>query len=457
MQIDPGIFKTYDIRGVVPATLDDEVAGAIGHAFGALARGEGEHTVVVGRDGRLSGPPLAAALIRGLVESGVDVIDVGMVTTPMLYFAASTLAASGIQVTASHNPKDHNGFKLVLAGRTVHGEEIQQLRRRVEAGDSASAPVPGTVRAADVFDDYRRRIAGDIRLARPLKIVLDCGNGVPGAFTPQVLRALGCEVIELYCEVDGTFPNHHPDPSDPANLQDLIARVRASGADLGLALDGDGDRLGVVTRAGHIIYPDRLMMLFARDVLSRVPGAPILFDVKSTQRLAPAIAAAGGRPVMYKSGYALLKAKMLELHAPLAGEMSGHIFFNERWFGFDDATYAGARLLEIVSRHADPGAVLDALPASCATPELHVPCADGESHRIAQALAAGARFPGAQVCTIDGLRVDWPDGFGLVRASNTTPVLTLRFEGHTPQALRRIEGELMALLRSIKPDAQVAG
>jgi phosphomannomutase len=457
MQIDPGIFKTYDIRGVVPATLDGEAAHAIGRAFGALALHEAERTVAVGRDGRSSGPSLAAGLIRGLVESGIDVIDVGMATTPMLYFAASTLAASGIQVTASHNPKDHNGFKLVLARRTVFGEEIQRLRRLIEAGDIAPARPAGTIRGAHVFDDYRKRIAGDVQLARPLKIVLDCGNGVPGAFTPQVYRALGCEVIELYCEVDGTFPNHHPDPSRPANLRDLIARVKETGADLGLALDGDGDRLGVVTRGGNVIYPDRLLMLFAQDVLQRMPGAPILFDVKSTQRLAPAIRAAGGQPVMYKSGYALLKAKMLELHAPLAGEMSGHIFFNERWFGFDDATYAGARLLEIVSRHADPGAVLDALPASCATPELHVPCADGESHRIAQALAAGARFPGAQVCTIDGLRVDWPDGFGLVRASNTTPVLTLRFEGHTPQALRRIEGELMALLRSIKPDAQVAG
>jgi phosphomannomutase len=457
MQIDPGIFKTYDIRGVVPRTLDEGAAQAIGRAFGALARSEGEHTVAVGRDGRLSGAPLAAALIRGLVASGMDVIDVGMVTTPMLYFAASTLTKSGIQVTASHNPKEHNGFKLVLAGGTVFGEEIQHLRRLVEAGEFARAQAQGTVRAAEVFDDYRKRIALDVHLARPLKIVVDCGNGVPGASTPQVLRALGCEVLELFCDIDGSFPNHHPDPSQPANLRDLIDQVKASGADLGLALDGDGDRLGVVTRGGNIIYPDRLMMLFAQDVLARAPGAPILFDVKSTQRLAPAIAAAGGQAVMYKSGYALLKAKMLALRAPLAGEMSGHIFFNDRWFGFDDATYVGARLLEILSRHADPGAVLDALPASCSTPELHVPCENGEAHRIAEALAAGADFPGAQVCTVDGLRIDWPDGFGLVRASNTTPVLTLRFEGHTPEAMRRIEGQMMALLRTVKPDAQVAG
>jgi phosphomannomutase len=457
MQIDPGIFKTYDIRGVVPRTLDEGAAQAIGSAFGALARSEGEHTVAVGHDGRLSGASLAAALIRGLVDSGMDVIDVGMVTTPMLYFAASTLTKSGIQVTASHNPKDHNGFKLVLAGRTVFGEEIQHLRGLVEAGEFPRAQAQGTVRPAGVFDDYRKRIAHDVHLARPLKVVVDCGNGVPGASTPQVLRALGCEVLDLYCDVDGTFPNHHPDPSQPANLRDLIDQVKASGADLGLALDGDGDRLGVVTRGGNIIYPDRLMMLFAQDVLARAPGAPILFDVKSTQRLAPAIAAAGGQAVMYKSGYALLKAKMLEMRAPLAGEMSGHIFFNDRWFGFDDATYVGARLLEILSRHADPGAVLDALPASCSTPELHVPCENGEAHRIAEALAGRARFPDAQVCTVDGLRVDWPDGFGLVRASNTTPVLTLRFEGHTPEAMRRIEGQMMALLRIVKPDAQVAG
>jgi phosphomannomutase len=457
MQIDPGIFKTYDIRGVVPRTLDDHAAHAIGRAFGGLARSEGETTIAVGRDGRLSGPSLAAALIRGLLDSGMDVIDVGMVTTPMLYFAASTLTRSGIQVTASHNPKDHNGFKLVLAGRTVFGEEIQRLRRAVESADATSDRVPGMLREAAVFGAYRDRIASDIHLARPLKIVVDCGNGVPGAFTPQVYRALGCEVIELFCDVDGSFPNHHPDPSQPVNLQDLIARVKESGADLGLALDGDGDRLGIVTRGGNIIYPDRQMMLFAQDVLSRAPGAPVLFDVKSTQRLAPAIAAAGGRPVMYKSGYAILKAKMLELNAPLAGEMSGHIFFNDRWYGFDDATYVGARLLEILSRHDDPGAVLDALPSSCSTPELHVPCADGESHRVAEELANRARFPDAQLCTVDGLRVDWPDGFGLVRASNTTPVLTLRFEGHTPEAMRRIEAEMMALLRTVKPDAQVAG
>jgi phosphomannomutase len=456
MQLDATVFKTYDLRGVVPSGVNETLAEALGRAFGTQARREGERCVAVGRDGRLSGPALSAALIRGLVASGVDVIDIGQATSPMLYFAASTLCASGIQVTASHNPKDYNGFKLVLAGRTVYGDEIQALRRMVEADGWEPAATPGTVRTANVFAAYRNRIAGEIALARPLKIVLDCGNGVAGASAPQVFRAIGCEVVELFSEVDGTFPNHHPDPSKPENLVDLIATVRECGAELGLALDGDGDRLGLVTRGGNTIYPDRQMMLFAQDVLSRVAGAPIVFDVKSTQRLAPIIEAAGGRPVMYKSGHSLLKAKMKEMDAPLAGEMSGHIFFNDRWYGFDDGTYAGCRLLEIVSRVDDPSALLDALPTSHSTPELHVPCEEGEPHRVAAELAGRASFPQAQVCTLDGLRVDWPDGFGLVRASNTTPVLTLRFEGHTPEAMARIQEEMLALLRTVKPDARIA-
>jgi phosphomannomutase len=456
VQFNASIFKAYDIRGVVASTINEEVAQALGRAVAAMARSQGEQTVVVGRDGRLSGPSLTEALIHGLVTSGIDVIDLGMVATPMVYFAASTLANSGVQVTASHNPKDHNGFKMVLAGRAVYGDEIQNLRRMMETSSGNERAAPGKVRSADIFGPYRDRIASGIKLARPLKIVVDCGNGVAGASTPRIFRAIGCEVIELFSEVDGNFPNHHPDPSKPENLRDLIAKVKESGADLGLALDGDGDRLGVVARRGNIIYPDRQMMLFAQDVLSRVPGATILFDVKSTQRLAPAISAAGGNPLMYKSGYALLKAKMKELNAPLAGEMSGHIFFNERWYGFDDATYAACRLLEILSRHADPSAVLDALPTSFSTPELIVKCEEGEPHRIAAELVAKANFPGAQMCTIDGLRVDWPDGFGLVRASNTTPALTLRFEGHTPEALQRIESEMLLLLRTVMPHAQVA-
>ena len=456
MHLTPSIFKAYDIRGVVPSTLGEPLAEALGRVFADMVHAEGEREVAVGRDGRVSGPAIAAALVRGLLAGGVDVIDLGMVTTPMLSFATTTIARSGIQVTASHNPKDHNGFKLLLAGRSVHGAQIQRLRNRIANDDFGPATTPGQVRHADIQAAYLDRIATGIHLARPLKVVLDCGNGVAGASSPQVLRAIGCDVVELFSEVDGTFPNHHPDPAKPENLQDLIAAVRESGADVGLALDGDGDRVGVVTPAGNIIYPDRQMILFARDVLARHPGAPIVFDVKSTQRLAEAITAAGGRPVMERSGYVLLKDRMRELNAPLAGEMSGHLFLNDRWPGFDDGTYAGCRLLEILSQHPDAGAVLDGLPTSHSTPELHVPCAEGEAHGVAEELAKVAHFPDAQVCTIDGLRVDWPDGFGLVRASNTTPVLTVRFEGHTQAAMRRIEKQMMDLLRSVKPDAAIA-
>lgn len=457
MQFSSSLFKAYDIRGVVPATLDASVARSLGFAFGGMAMEQGERAVVVGRDGRLSGPSLVNSLIDGLREAGIDVIDIGRVTTPMLYFATTSLAPSGIQVTASHNPADHNGFKLVLGGRTLFGEALQHLRRRMEAGAAPAKPPRGALLPANVERAYRDCIASDIRLARPMKIALDCGNGVAGAYAPSVFRAIGCDVQTLFCDVDGRFPNHHPDPSRPENLRDLMRAVAQGEAELGLALDGDGDRLGVVTRSGEIIFPDRQMMLFARDVLARRPGAPVVFDVKSTQRLGAEIAAAGGEPVMTCSGYVLLKDRMLALNAPLAGEMSGHLFFNDRWPGFDDGTYAGCRLLEILSRESDASAALEALPASCATPELHVPCDEGEPHRVAEELARRARFPDAQVCTVDGLRVDWPDGFGLVRASNTTPVLTLRFEGHTPEAMQRIEGEMLALLRTVKPDARVAG
>ena len=459
MQLSPAIFKAYDIRGIVPASLDEEVARALGRAFGTAALQQGERVVAVGRDGRLSGPALSGALIQGLVDVGIEVIDVGLCTTPMLYFAASTLCASGIQVTGSHNPKDYNGFKMVLAGRAIYGEEIQALRRTMEE-ESWQLQPGGSVRQADVLSAYRERIVGDVKLARPMKVVVDCGNGIAGASAPAIFRALGCEVIELFSEVDGNFPNHHPDPSKPENLRDLIAALQASDAELGLAFDGDGDRLGIVTKDGTNIFPDRQMMLFAQDVLSRVPGGEIIFDVKCTQRLAPAIAAAGGVPVMFKTGHSLIKARMKETNSPLGGEMSGHIFFKERWYGFDDGTYAGCRLLEILSRSADPGSVLNALPTSHSTPELNVACAEGEPHRLTaelQALAADAFAAPAAISTIDGLRVDWPDGFGLIRASNTTPVLVLRFEGHTDAALQRIEGEMLALLARVKPGAQVGG
>jgi phosphomannomutase len=456
MQLSASIFKAYDIRGVVPVTLDADVAEALGRAFGSAARAAGEKSVAVGRDGRLSGPALAEALIRGLVATGVEVIDVGAVTTPMLYFAAHTLCTSGIQVTGSHNPKDYNGFKMVLAGRAIYGDEIQGLRKTMEAGSATLAP-GGSVRKVDVTEAYVKRIAGDIKLARPMKIVVDSGNGIAGASAPAIFRAIGCEVTELYSEVDGNFPNHHPDPSKPENLKDLMAALAAGDAELGLAFDGDGDRLGIVTKDGQNIFPDRQMQLFAQDVLSRVPGGTIIFDVKCSQRLAPAIEAAGGKAMIYKTGHSLIKAKMKEIDSPLGGEMSGHIFFKERWFGFDDGTYAGCRLLEILSKSPDANAVLNGLPTSFSTPELNVACAEGEPHTVVEQLVKGASFAApAKVSTIDGLRVDWPDGFGLIRASNTTPVLVLRFEGQTDAALKRIETEMLALLRTAKPDAKLA-
>ena len=457
MQFNASIFKAYDIRGIVPSTISENVAEALGKAFGTQALKEGEKTVAVGRDGRLSGPSLAAALMRGLAASGVEVIDVGMVTTPMLYFAANTLCSSGIQVTGSHNPKNYNGFKMVLGGRAIYGDDIQALRQLMETETSVTAATPGTIRQADVQADYTARIVGGITLARPMKIVIDSGNGIAGASAPAIFRALGCEVTELFSEVDGDFPNHHPDPSKPENLVDLIKALKDGDAELGLAFDGDGDRLGIVTKDGTNIYPDRQMMLFARDVLSRVPGGTILFDVKCSQRLAPEITAAGGVPLMYKTGHSLIKAKMKEINSPLGGEMSGHIFFKERWYGFDDGTYAGARLLEIVSKAPDAGAVLNGLPTSFSTPELNVVCEEGEPHTVVDALVKTACFAApAVISTIDGLRVDWPDGFGLIRASNTTPVLVLRFEGHTDAALHRIEADMLQLLRSVKPDASVA-
>ncbi len=458
MHVTASIFKAYDIRGVVGRTIDEVFAEHLGRAFGTEALKLGERAVAIGRDGRLSGPALSAALIKGLCASGIDVIELGAVTTPMLYYVAATRGdigcRSGIQVTGSHNPKDYNGFKMVLAGKAIYGDDIQGLRTRIEAEDYASGQ--GGHTKLDVLAEYTARIVGDIKLARPLKIVVDSGNGIPGASAPGILRALGCEVSELYSEVDGEFPNHHPDPSKPENLVDLIAAVKGQNADLGLAFDGDGDRLGVITRQGNNIFPDRQIMLFARDVLLRVPGGRIIFDVKCSQRLPMAIRDAGGIPEMYKTGHSLIKARLKETGAPLAGEMSGHIFFSERWYGFDDATYTAGRLLEILSRSADPSAVLDALPTSFSTPELNIPCAEGEHHALVEKLRQTATFEGAlEVITIDGLRAEYDDGFGLVRASNTTPVLVLRFEGHTPEALARIQAQFMAAILAVKPDAQV--
>ena len=459
MQVIASAFKAYDIRGIVGQALDVVFAEHLGRAFGTEALALGERAVAVGRDGRVSGPDLSAALIRGLASTGLDVIDLGAVTTPMLYYVAATRGdigcRSGIQVTGSHNPKDYNGFKMVLAGVAIYGDTIQGLRARMEAETYTTAATPGSVTAHDILPEYTARITGDCKLARPMKIVVDSGNGIPGASSPGILKALGCEVVELYSRVDGDFPNHHPDPSKLENLADLIKVVHATDFELGLAFDGDGDRLGLVTKDGEIIFPDRQMLLFAQDILTRNPDGLIIYDVKCSQRLPVGIRAAGGVPMMWKTGHSLMKAKLRETGAPLAGEMSGHIFFGERWYGFDDAMYTAGRLLEILSRFEDPSAVLKALPTSFSTPELNVAVPAGNQHAIVDQLIAQADFPGAEIGTIDGLRGDYPDGFGLIRASNTTPVLVLRFEGHTAEALARIEHDFMAALRKVMPEAEV--
>ena len=451
MMLPPEIFKAYDIRGVVGRTLTAPIVRVIGQALGSLARERGRNAIAVGRDGRLSGPELVAALADGIRAAGADVIDIGMVVTPMTYFAALHLRTGcSVMVTGSHNPPDYNGLKMVIDATTLSGDDIQALRQRIERGGLASGS--GALRTEDVRAAYFDRIAGDVRLARPMRIAVDCGNGVAGAFAPALYRRLGCEVVELFCDVDGRFPNHHPDPSQPKNLEDLKRRLAKGDCELGLAFDGDGDRLGVVTPHGHVIYADRQLMLFAADVLTRAPGATVIYDVKSTRNLKPWILHHGGVPLLWKTGHSLIKAKMKEVGAALAGEMSGHTFFGERWYGFDDGLYAGARLLEILARHADPASVLDALPDAISTPELNIPCAEGEQHALIARLQANADFPGAdEVIRIDGLRVEYPDGFGLARASNTTPMVVLRFEADDAAALARIQADFRRVLTSAKP------
>jgi phosphomannomutase/phosphoglucomutase len=451
--LPPEIFKAYDIRGIVGRTLTAPTVEAIGRAIGSEAQHRGRRSVAIGRDGRHSGPELAAALARGLRGSGVDVIDAGQVATPMLYFAAHHLdTLSGVMVTGSHNPPEYNGLKVMLAGETLAGDAIQALRQRIERGDLLMGQ--GAYRTHDIRPAYLDRIVSDIRLARPLEIAVDCGNGVAGATAPELYRRLGCKVHELFCEVDGNFPNHHPDPSQPENLRNLIDALHSGAADVGLAFDGDGDRLGVVTPAGKIIYPDRQLMLFAADVLQRCPGAEIIYDVKSTRNLDGWIRTHGGRPVMWKTGHSFIKKKLQETGAPLAGEMSGHMFFKERWYGFDDGLYAGARLLEILSRHDNPGAALEALPDAISTPELHLKLAEGENYSLMEKLRQSARFDGArEVITIDGLRVEYADGFGLARPSNTTPVIVLRFEADEDAALKRIQQDFRRVILAVKPDA----
>ena len=461
--LDPGIFKAYDIRGVVDRSLTRDAVQAVGAALGTEARERGVREIAVGRDGRLSGPMLRDALIAGIRSAGVDAVDIGLAATPTLYFATYHLnTGSGVAITGSHNPPEYNGLKIVLAGEAMYGEGLQRLHRRIVEGRLHVAEQPGALRSVDVRQAYLDRIVGDVRLARPMRLVIDCGNGVAGAAAPQLYKALGCELTELFCEVDGRFPNHHPDPAHPENLRDLIAAVQRTGAELGLAFDGDGDRLGVVTRGGRIIWPDRQLMLFAKDVLAHKPGAEVVFDVKCTRLLAPWVRQHGGRPTMWRTGHSVIKARLRESGAALAGEMSGHTFFNDRWYGFDDGMYAGARLLEILSREADPSAVLEALPDATNTPELQLRTAEGENFAVVDALRAvaqdGARarevFAGAvEFITIDGLRVEYADGFGLARPSNTTPVVVLRFEADGPAALARIQDDFRRALRAVKPDA----
>ena len=447
------IFRTYDIRGIVGRTLTPAIVRDIGRALGSLARERGAATFAIGRDGRLSGPELSGALADGLNAAGADVIDIGMAPTPVAYFAAHHLGCgSCVAVTGSHNPPDYNGIKMVVGGNTLYGDDIQELRKIIERNQFASGE--GKRSVASVLDAYVERITSDVKLARKMRIAIDCGNGVAGMLAPKLYRALGCEVEELYCDVDGRFPNHHPDPSVPKNLAELIQKVKSGRSELGIAFDGDGDRLGLVAKDGEIIFPDRQLMLLAKDVLSRNPGAQIIYDVKSTRLLEPWIVRHGGRPLIWKTGHSLIKAKLKETGALLAGEMSGHTFFKERWYGFDDALYGGARLLEVLSKEQDFHKTLKALPNAPSTPELHWALEEGEPHALVAKLQAAKSFAGARsILTIDGVRVEYADGFGLARASNTTPVIVLRFEADTAAALERIKQDFRKALQPLKPDA----
>jgi phosphomannomutase/phosphoglucomutase len=457
-QIPREIFKAYDIRGIVGKTLTPAIVEAIGHALGSEARQRAQKEICIGYDGRLSGPELADALSEGIRKAGVNVVNLGMVATPMVYFAAHHLNnGCGVMVTGSHNPPDYNGLKMVLAGETLSNESIQSLRHRIEFKRFTYGD--GLERSYDIAPNYIAKIQADINLARPLQVTVDCGNGVAGAFAKTLYNAIGCRVDELFCEVDGHFPNHHPDPSVPENLTDLIEALKTTRSELGLAFDGDGDRLGVVTKEGNIIYPDRQLLLFAEDVLSRNAGASIIFDVKSTRNLAPWIQRLGGKPIMWKTGHSLVKAKIKETKAALAGEMSGHVFFNDkdlagnkRWYGFDDGLYAGARLLEILSHFANPSEILNSLPDSVSTPEQHIQMQEGEPHALIAQLQKTAKFADAtEIITIDGLRVEYADGFGLMRPSNTTPVIVLRFEANNEEALKRIQSQFRDVIWAAAP------
>jgi len=449
------VFKAYDIRGIVPKDLNPDFAKLLGRSLAQRAKQANVPAIVVGYDGRLSSPELAHALIDGIQEGGVDTIEIGLVPTPLVYFAAHTMeTGTGVAITGSHNPPDYNGFKMMVGGVTLYGPSITSLKEEMSR-PMVLADRRGQSRPTDIVPPYIKHIVDTVKLARPMKIAIDCGNGVAGTVAGRLFRQLGCEVIELFCDVDGNFPNHHPDPAEPHNLEDLIDAVKKYDCELGLAFDGDGDRLGVVTRGGEIIWPDRQMIIFARDILNRLPSSQILFDVKCSRQLAVAIEQAGGQPLMCRTGHSLVKAKLKETGAPLAGEMSGHIFFKERWFGFDDGLYTGARLLEILSRTENASAELEGLPTAFSTPELKVEMSEGEPFKVIEALQQDTDFGGAKISTIDGLRADYDDGFGLARPSNTTPVIVLRFEGDTPMALDRIKGVFRQKLQKLAPHAKL--
>jgi phosphomannomutase/phosphoglucomutase len=449
MTFPHAIFKAYDIRGVVDNTLTPEIAFQIGQAVGSEIIAKGGDSIVIGRDGRLSGPMLTEVLSNGLRAAGVNVVDIGLAPSPVVYYSSySKGIPSCIAITGSHNPPDYNGFKMVVDGVTLSAERIQALKQRILDNDFSQGQ--GSYVEEEIIDDYVSRIVSDIKLQRKMKIVIDSGNGVAGATAPQVFREIGCDVVELFSEVDGTFPNHHPDPSQIENLQDLIGAVKKHDAELGLAFDGDGDRLGVVTKKGEIVWADRQMILFAQDVLSRNPEAEIIYDVKCSRNLPVEIEAAGGKATMWRTGHSFIKAKLKETGAALAGEMSGHIFFKERWFGFDDGVYAGARLLELLSKQEQtPQEIFDALPDSVNTPELRIDFAEGEHYLFMERLKEVANFADAKISKIDGLRVDYKDGFGLIRPSNTTPILVLRFEADSEEAISRIQDDFRTAIHQV--------
>lgn len=456
MQVDSSIFKAYDIRGVVDKTLTEDVARAVGRVLGSLAVEANVSVFCVGRDGRLSGERLMNALVEGIASTGMKVLDVGAVPTPVLYYATKYFnCGTGVAVTGSHNPPEWNGLKMMVAGITLFADAIQDIRRRVEAQDWIEAAVPGAVEKVDAVTPYVEKALAGIKIERRLKVAADAGSGIAGPVMLQLLSKLTVDVVPLFCEPDGRFPFHHPDPSKPKNLEDLIKTVKTEDCDYGFALDGDGDRLGVVTKQGEIIFPDRLMMLFAEDILKHHPGEPIVYDVKCSRKLVDWVKAKGGVPTISPTGHSLVKAKLRDTHAPFAGEMSGHLFFNdERWTGFDDGLYAAVRLLEILSRTDDPSGVLSKLPNAVNTPELQIPMAEGEPKRFIERLRAqaGQFADAADVIKVDGLRVEWKDGFALARSSNTTPVVVLRFEGDTPEALKRVKTRFIEVLRSIEPN-----